>query len=255
MTKTRRTKKSDCIEVRLTHEAKEAFMTACRAKGVTASDVLRGFIDRYVQASRRASFNAIPEPLVTTLSKTIRRPLLTGGASLAAAGLIALAYSPAPAQAEPDKRAAALFEWMDADGDGVLSHEEFTEFSNESDGPCPPADEPPLSIAATTKAPHMPGETPDDLFGGLDADGNGFITLAEFDAGLVMSTTITGDISAADANGDGKITAAELAAWEANRQAACRADAAEHAARWAAALMAHHDRDGDGAVTLSELSD
>ena len=38
-------KKSEPIEIRLPYAAKQAFMARCRARGVSASQALRGFID------------------------------------------------------------------------------------------------------------------------------------------------------------------------------------------------------------------
>ena len=38
-------KKTETLEIRLDHAAKDAFMARCRAEGRTASEALRGFID------------------------------------------------------------------------------------------------------------------------------------------------------------------------------------------------------------------
>ena len=46
-------KKSSNLEIRLTHAKKEAFMAACVENDVSASHVLRTFIDAYLQQSRQ----------------------------------------------------------------------------------------------------------------------------------------------------------------------------------------------------------
>lgn len=48
MAKPRRTKKSESIEVGLSHPLKVAFMERCREHGRSASDVIRAFIDDYL---------------------------------------------------------------------------------------------------------------------------------------------------------------------------------------------------------------
>ena len=43
-------KKSETLEIRLSHTAKQAFMDRCRAEGRSASDAMREFIDGYGQS-------------------------------------------------------------------------------------------------------------------------------------------------------------------------------------------------------------
>ena len=45
---TRPPKKSETLEIRLPHEAKQAFMARCRDEGVSASQALRGFIEAQI---------------------------------------------------------------------------------------------------------------------------------------------------------------------------------------------------------------
>lgn len=51
MTATRSPKKTEMLEIRLSHDAKTAFMARCQAEGVTASDVIRGFIGQTLTQS------------------------------------------------------------------------------------------------------------------------------------------------------------------------------------------------------------
>jgi hypothetical protein len=99
-------KKSESIEIRIPHAAKDAFMARCRAEGRSASESLRGYIERQIEdaPARR---------------NTKRRWALTLGA-LAACGLAATAL---PTLARPSPRAA--FEALDRDHDGAVSPSEF----------------------------------------------------------------------------------------------------------------------------------
>lgn len=97
-------KKSETLEVRLSHATKEAFMARCRADGRSASETVRGFIEGEIAAAR-------PRRLL---------PRLAAGALLAAAaGAVA-----APTLAHP-ARSAAEFQRLDKNHDGVLTLDEF----------------------------------------------------------------------------------------------------------------------------------
>lgn len=98
-------KKTEMLEVRLSHEAKTAFMARCQAKGMTASEAVRQFID-----------GERPE----------RKPRRSRGWAALAAALAGLALgaaaAPSLAQAGDDD---AAFRRLDGNADGVLSVEEF----------------------------------------------------------------------------------------------------------------------------------
>lgn len=96
----------------------------------------------------------------------------------------------------------------------------------------PPAAPP---AAGTPAAPAM------RLFDRFDADGDGSVTRQEFDA--VRATEAAG----LDADGDGKLSAAELADREMARMA-------EMARIKAEAMVARHDADGDGLLSAGELA-
>ena len=95
-------KKSETIEIRLPHAAKQAFMDRCRTQGVSASQALRAFIDGEIKSAPRA-------------------PRLRW----AAVGFAALAIGAvaAPSLARPS--VPARFARLDADRDGKLSFAEF----------------------------------------------------------------------------------------------------------------------------------
>lgn len=100
-------KKTDSVEIRLSPEVKAAFMARCRARGLTASDALRRFID--AETGKAA------------------RPTVIGWRALivAIAGSLALGAVAAPSLAEVKTPGRAMFDRLDRDGDGALTFEEY----------------------------------------------------------------------------------------------------------------------------------
>ena len=109
MTQARPPKKSETLEIRLSQEAKQAFMARCQREGRTASEVLRDHID-----TGRA------RPGLTNWRR--HGAWQAGIAALSGLVLGALA-GPSLAQAEPGSRAG--FDRLDANHDGVVSFEEY----------------------------------------------------------------------------------------------------------------------------------
>lgn len=117
----RRVKKSETLEVRIPYETKQAFLTACREDGTTASEVVREQVQSYLDARERSSQQE-KRTNVMYLPQNVRRygsRVAAGG--IAAMGLTALAVL--PSAADPDFK--AQFTRLDANGDGVLSVDEF----------------------------------------------------------------------------------------------------------------------------------
>lgn len=103
-------KKSETLEVRLPHVTKMAFMARCHDDGRTASDAVRGFIQRELEQPRRPA----------------RRTALRCWQALAAAVAgLAVGAVGAPSLAHPTAGSRAVFEHLDRNHDGVLSFEEF----------------------------------------------------------------------------------------------------------------------------------
>ena len=117
-----RAKKSETLEVRIPHETKQAFLTACREDGTTASEVVRDQVQSYLDQRQRPSQPEEGRSNVMKLHPAIRRygPRAAAG-SIAAIGLAALTVL--PSAASPDFK--AQFSRLDANSDGVLSVEEF----------------------------------------------------------------------------------------------------------------------------------
>jgi Ca2+-binding EF-hand superfamily protein len=118
--KPQRMKKSETLEVRLPHETKQAFLTACREEGTTASQVVRGSIDDYLDARVRPT----AQPETGKLLHMIPRPIRKKRYLAAGAGMLVLGLAVAlPSAAGPDMKAA--FDRLDVNHDGILSPEEF----------------------------------------------------------------------------------------------------------------------------------
>jgi Ca2+-binding EF-hand superfamily protein len=114
-------KKSETLEVRIPFETKQAFLTACREDGTTASEVVRESVQSYLDG--RVQPVSQPErTLLMNLPQPVRRyaPRAAAGA-IAAIGLAT--FAALPSAAAPDF--AAIFKRMDANGDGLLSADEF----------------------------------------------------------------------------------------------------------------------------------
>lgn len=122
-------KKSESLEIRLSHADKAAFMRACRAEGRTASEVLRAAVDRRLTSSR----------------KTFR----LGHFALGAAAATALAAAAAPSLARPF--ADAQFQAIDRDRDRAINSAEFLRLDGDGDGAVSAGE---FSSARERTAPH-----------------------------------------------------------------------------------------------------
>jgi hypothetical protein len=94
-------KKSETLEIRLPYPTKQAFMARCRHEGRSASEALRGFIEREIDGPARPS-----RP----------RHWIAGALLAVAAGAVAL-----PSLARP----ASQFQRLDLNHDGAVSLAEF----------------------------------------------------------------------------------------------------------------------------------
>lgn len=117
-----RAKKSETLEVRIPYETKQAFLSACREDGTTASEVVRDKVQDYLDARERPSPSEEKRTLIMKLPQPVRRygwRAAAGG--VAAIGFVSMAAL--PSAATPDIK--AQFGRLDANSDGVLSVEEF----------------------------------------------------------------------------------------------------------------------------------
>lgn len=155
MPEPRRLKKSETLEIRIPYPTKQAFMARCRDEGVSASEVLRAYIDGRLDDRARSR------------RRRVALRLAVGGLIAAAVGAVAL-----PSLARPS--VLSEFERLDRDGDRRVSFAEFWRGA---------------SVAATVEVGHasLPvaagaarGPLVRQAFERLDLDGDGVVTLAEF---------------------------------------------------------------------------
>jgi hypothetical protein len=135
MTNSRPPKKSAMLEVRLSHDAKEALMARCRAQGVSASEFVRAHIERFLTDAadqpspqetkmRKPAFDF--RAMLDSVLEFASRPQSAFAAVAVAAGLV---VAVSPSVATPNL--AALFERFDFNRDGALSPNEFEVAQND----------------------------------------------------------------------------------------------------------------------------
>ncbi|MBL8554482.1 MAG: EF-hand domain-containing protein [Phenylobacterium sp.] len=112
-------KKSETLEIRLPYPTKLAFMARCQDEGVSASEALRGFIEREI---------APPAPRIGRRGWR----LVAGGIIAATVGAAAVGAVAAPALAHP--AAAGEFARLDTDHDGRLGAAELRALDTDGDG-------------------------------------------------------------------------------------------------------------------------
>jgi Ca2+-binding EF-hand superfamily protein len=238
-------KKSEMIEVRISHETKRDFLAACRKAGQSASDVVRDAIAAFIRERERLDAPQERKPFVTLIPQPIRkRRLLLGAAAVAIAAL-----GLAPGFAQADMR--TVFGSLDANHDGVLSAEELSgqrasagvtvekRSTTDFDGLSPSG---PPKVTDDSVAFWLPDEieiggrpgarlqlmrhrkvvwegsssddvVPDDIrkgvFGGFDADADDRISYAEF--GARHTAMLTRGFAVLDSNGDKVLSPDEYA--------------------------------------------
>jgi Ca2+-binding EF-hand superfamily protein len=116
---TRREKNSESLEIRLGHTAKQAFMEACRENGLTASEVVRAYVEDYPD---RRSMRAVPFsfPKVPEIS-----PMHASLFALLIAGALTTSLTISPeATADRERTPQEQFTDIDSNGDGYVSLED-----------------------------------------------------------------------------------------------------------------------------------
>lgn len=231
-------KKSETIEVRLTHEAKKALVNRARSEGRSASAIIRECVADYLgsEAKERPS-----------MLSTIWKPALASAALLGGAALLSLSFS-TPLSAGPDLTVA--FEQLDRNHDHAISLDEFIGrnadmlFVNKalkrSDGGekkifvLPVAKQAPVAGAVSP-----PKELLQQEFAKEDADRDGKVTFAEFTA--YHRAVLSEGFAQMDGNHDGYLERTEY-------------EAAQSIAPGGGAVPFDKlDTNGDGRLSMAEL--
>lgn len=111
MTDSRTPKKSETIEIRLSYQAKSAFVRRCRDDGVSASEAIRTLID-----ARMADRHDLP------VARRARRDTIAAIIT----GMMLGAGVAVPALAHGNQTSHAAFDQLDRNHDRVLSYDEFS---------------------------------------------------------------------------------------------------------------------------------
>lgn len=116
-----KSKKSETLEVRIPFETKQAFLSACREDGTTASEVVRDSVQTYLDERERPPIEE-KRSIIMKFPTPVRHyaPRIAVG-GIAALGLAT--FAALPSAAAPDFK--AQFGRLDTNGDGVLSSDEF----------------------------------------------------------------------------------------------------------------------------------
>lgn len=113
---TRHEKRSESLEIRLGHSAKQAFMEACREQGVTASEVVRAYVEGYPVKKRTGSWVPFNIPEFNPMHASILA-LLSAVALASSASVVGTTAVVADLRDDPEEQFADL----DADGDGFFN--------------------------------------------------------------------------------------------------------------------------------------
>jgi hypothetical protein len=114
MSAPRKLKKSETLEIRIPYPTKQAFMARCRAEGVSASEVVRAFVEQRLEPARPPD-------------RRLRR-LAIGGLIAAAVGAVAVPSLAGPRLAAGlarDLVGRMAFARIDTNHDGVISFAEY----------------------------------------------------------------------------------------------------------------------------------
>lgn len=198
-------KKTETIEIRLSHELKSALADLSRSQHRTMSETVRALIERRVDGPVSQHATGDLPMRHTVITRNLRSAALALPVLVLAALYVLAGQGPATASEE----ARVFFAELDRDGDGEIVLDEVLAFAEadgwEVDDACAtgsaPADEP-CTLAALV----------DERFAASDANGDGRVVYAELEA-LVLRDRAAQFLEA-DLDENGFVTLDEFAAIE-----------------------------------------
>lgn len=198
---TRREKRSESLEIRLGHQAKQEFMQACKDKGLTASEVIRDFVEAYPVKPRRRVW--------PTMTMPNKEPVMSFSlVAVLSASLAASTFLPTQSAIGDRRDPEAAFAQIDTDGDnrfdlsamyelagltseGELSQEMIKEVTDTVQASLTEnsalIQEEVLSIdferllaRSLVNAQHSAASSVQDIFNTMDANSDDWVTRSEF---------------------------------------------------------------------------
>ncbi|MEX0283594.1 MAG: EF-hand domain-containing protein [Paracoccaceae bacterium] len=195
-------KKSETLEIRMSHEQKTELAALSRARGASMSEVVRDVIDQELQGP--------PQTLNGDLNMPRSRLFHFGTSAvlymLPILLLTALYWSSAQSPAGATSSARIFFAELDHDGDGVITETEYHQFLVQEEAMWGPEDcdaEAELCSTQAIAAEEMKR---------IDADADGFVAYREFEAFLTAETAA--EFLAFDLDRNGFMSADEFVAGE-----------------------------------------
>ncbi len=261
-------KKSESIEIRVSHELKSRLAEACHARGSTMSDLIRQGIDRELAGAPPQPNTGESQMRFPSLGMLSRNSIYLLPLLILAALYWGSFQSPVVASSTEVR---LYFAELDQDGDGAITQTEYVRFLVEEDGY-----EPPVGCAAGAE-PEDPCTAEDlaaETMARVDGDADGSVGYTEFEAFILRERAAY--FLELDQNENGFVTTDEFYSveltWlleepdaEAPLSAACIAKLENEAVHGvtqacvppqeARLLLAEYDADRDGHVSLREFLD